>query len=654
MLRSSWLFLLIVLPLCSAHGVVAQTLPASQPAAPMTQDDRLALLRKLVEQTVTGFEAEMAKPGAKLEARQFTQYAYYSLVLGNDPAKAEAALKRALALQDMKDSNSPHYGEFAPGEGMSAQPEAPVPTVPGAPPGVGAALGSSSSNTEPTLATEFTVLPIAQIVLRYGERVSPEMRQQLTDRLKASLKVIRKRELPLDAANVYLLNAVDLLLIGEIVSDEPAMSVARSRLDAFIGVCRSRGLSEYVAPNYTAVQLGCLLIGHSYTHQPEARRQLEMAIRFMWSQVAANVVPRRGLLGGPHSRDFNFPFGAGSIDAYLFLEGLSNVAPPSAPFDEGLHAFTTCLEGAYRPEKSILDLASLVDRVVAMRWGLMTGMDRYFYVTEGYAIGSSSATFCPYDKKLTVEFCSPKVLPTIWYVPDFFDAPYGYVKNRTGQMIKPIHLREQIAAVQEKNAVLALMNLRADVKGTPLPSVASNIIIPARADHVFLDGKLVAMDKPFEAPVNPDSTVIVHEGSAAAVVRFFATDGIAGQQPKAFLKYDGNPWGMARLVVYHYKGTQPVRLPDEPVRVGVIMLAGKCSSTAELRTLAERAAAAKVEHDVQGRAWRAKLVDGATTLEAGLDLQTGNILTRRVNGNDYSLRIFQVNERDLVAELLGL
>jgi hypothetical protein len=35
-------------------------------------------------------------------------------------------------------------------------------------------------------------------------------------------------------------------------------------------------------------------------------------------------------------------------------------------------------------------------------------------------------------------------------------------------------------------------------------------------------------------------------------------------------------------------------------------------------------------------------------------LQTGNILTRRVNGNDYSLRIFQVNERDLVAELLGL
>jgi hypothetical protein len=97
-----------------------------------------------------------------------------------------------------------------------------------------------------------------------------------------------------------------------------------------------------------------------------------------------------------------------------------------------------------------------------------------------------------------------------------------------------------------------------------------------------------------------------------------------------------------------------MRLPDEPVRAGVIFLADKCSTTAELQALAQRAANAKVEQSVQGRAWRATLTDGSTTLEAGLDLQTGNIVARRVNGNEYAPGIFRINDRDLVVEILGL
>lgn len=629
--------------------------PSTQAAAPLTPESRVEILRKLVEQTVAAFEKETAQPGTKFETRYFTLYAYYALALGRPPAGPEAALKRALALQDVNDPNSPRYGEFLPGEGMAPPQEQPAPNIPGAPPGITAPSPSDSSAREPSLATEFSVLPLTQIVIRYGDKISPALREQMVDRLKAALKVIRKREVPIDAGNVYLLNAVDMLLIGEILKDDAVIAQARARLDSFTVVCRSRGVSEYVAPNYTAVQLSCLLIGHNYTKQPEARRQFEPLLKYMWSIIAANTIPRRGLMGGPHSRDLNFPFGAGSIDSYLFVEGLSNVAPPGAPFDDGLHAYTNFIEGAYRPDKATLDLSALVDRAVQMRWGLMPGMDRCLFVSDGYALGSSSSTACPYDKKLTLEFCSPKALPTIWYVPDFFDAPYGYMKNRNGQLMKPLHLREQIAAVQEKNAMLALMNLRAEVRGTPLPSVASNIIIPARADHVFLDGKLVPMDKPFELPVKVDSTVIVHEGTGGAAIRFFAADGVAGQQPQAFLKYDGNPWGMARLVIYHYKsGNQPMRLPDEPLRAGVIFLADKCSTTAELQALAQRAANAKVEEKMQGRAWGAKLTDGSTTLEAGLDLQTGNIIARRVNGNDYAPGIFRINNRDLVAEILGL
>jgi hypothetical protein len=223
-------------------------------------------------------------------------------------------------------------------------------------------------------------------------------------------------------------------------------------------------------------------------------------------------------------------------------------------------------------------------------------------------------------------------------------------------LFRPLHLREQIAAVQETDTVLALMNLRPDVRSAPFQSIATNIIIPAVADAVVLDGKPVAVDKPFELPVTPESTVVVRVGAGAAVARIFAADGIAGQKPSMFLKFDGNTLGMARLVAYHYRAPsgQPRPPPDETVRAGVIMLAGKCGTPNDANALLARAAAIKIEHSVNANVWNAKLVDGQTTLEAGLDLQNGNVVTRRVNGKDYEPKVFTVNDKDLALEYLGL
>ena len=62
---------------------------------------------------------------------------------------------------------------------------------------------------------------------------------------------------------------------------------------------------------------------------------------------------------------------------------------------------------------------------------------------------------------------------------------------------------------------------------------------------------------------------------------------------------------------------------------------------------------AKMEHASDAKVWRAKLVDRDTTLEAALDLQNGAIVTRKVNGADYTPVAFKVNDRDLAGELLG-
>lgn len=628
-------FLLIVCGLAHvAPATARQTQPSDRAA-------RLAVLRKSVEDTVRSFEQDLTRRDARLEARQFTMYAHYVLALDlpDAPAKAVTALRRAMALQDMREG-SRSFGEFAAFE------------------------GSNESGT----ATEFTVLPLAQVVMRYGDKLPADLRDQLAERLKTALKVIRGRNIPADAGNVFLISAVDQLLIGEIARDERAVAESAARLTNYLSIARSRGINEYVSPNWTSTQLGVLLIGHNYTTQPEPKRMLESVAKFVWSQVAANVVPRRGLLGGPHSREVDFVHGSGTIDAFLFLEGLRATPPQLTPFSDGLRAYLNDVEWGFRPDEKILKLAELPDaggdRLVRMRWGINTGNDRYFYLTPDFAMGSSSMTGWPNDKKLTVEFPTPKPIPTIWVVSDPFDAPYGRLM-RQGRPIPPMHINEKITAVQDKGTLLAIMNYRQDLAALQQlpPTVGTNVIVPLGADQVLLDGKPIVVaenaTKPFELPATTDSVVIVREGTGAVAMRIFVADGAAGQQPVVQLKYDGNPWGAARLVAWHYRGGTGINAPkvklsnNQPVRAGVIFLAGRCATPEDLEALKRRAADVKIEQPSDPHAWKAKLTDGDTTLEADMDLDRGTILSRKVNDQDYLSPTFRVNDKDLAAEYLS-
>jgi hypothetical protein len=89
------------------------------------------------------------------------------------------------------------------------------------------------------------------------------------------------------------------------------------------------------------------------------------------------------------------------------------------------------------------------------------------------------------------------------------------------------------------------------------------------------------------------------------------------------------------------------------VRVGVMYLGARCASPDDLNALIRRAAELKIEQSDDGRTWRGKLTDGQTVLEAALDLERGNILSRKVNGEDYQFPVFKVNDRDLASEYLS-
>jgi hypothetical protein len=559
-------------------------------------------------------------------------YAHYVLLLGQEPAKADAALKRLAALQD-NNPNSKTYGEFAMAEGVNAP-----------------ATGESA-------ATEYTVLDLAQVMLHYGEKLSPDVHDLMVERLTSALKAIQRAQRAPDLSSIFLMNAIDELLVGEILRDQRAITSGTAKLTQFLGVMRSRGIQEYNSSNQSAMQLAVLLVGQNYSRVPEARRLIDPMLQFVWSTVAGNVVPGRGTMGGPQSRSTDFIYGIGSIDTFTFLEGIRDTPPYLTPFSDGLRALVNILEDGFRPDEKIKSLAQ-GERVIRQRWGGVPGMDRYFYVTNDYAIGSSSASATFYDRKLVAEFTTPRLIPAIWVVPDPFDSPFGQIRDKkTGQLRHPQHFVEQLTAVQEKNTMLAIMNLRTDVRGKLVPSVATNIMFPAAVDEVLLDGRRVAMDKPFETNVTTNSTVIVREGTGAVAFRLFQIDGMDDQRPVLQLKWDANQFGSARLAGYHYRAPQNTRRPppEQNIRAGVFMIADRVAGPEELQKFIERVNALKLEQTggPTDAVWSAKLTDGERVLEAGLNLNTGAITMRRVNGQEFTPTAFKLNDRDLAAEMLG-
>ena len=307
----------------------------------------------------------------------------------------------------------------------------------------------------------------------------------------------------------------------------------------------------------------------------------------------------------------------------------------------------------YHPDAKLLALAGLKERVVRQRWDAQPGADRYHYLTPDFSIGSTSGNYGPQDMLVTVELNSAKDLPIISILPDIFDEPYGKrrTKDRTGHD-KPTHLALNATAVQHEGAMLALLDLDAS-KAPATASLATNVILPAQADAIVVDGAKVAVNQPFERELANKNTVIgVREGRTGVAIRFFYADGANEQAPAYLLKADeaGLKLGAARLVVYHYKGPEK-KLEEKHIKVGVLILAGRCEGDAAFVALLKQAREAQIEQTADASAWKVSARVGECKLEAARDLKKPRPLYQRVDGQEITRSVFSVNGEDWAAKI---
>lgn len=597
------------------------------------REPRIAEVRAELARMVAGLDRQLARPSPTPSVRDLPNAALAKLILGQDPAQAEAILRRLVATQD-NDPKSPRFGS--------------VPWQIGHPEIV-------DDN-----AIDFSTQSIGPLLLLYGDKLSPQFKEQeLIPYVRASFSALQRRNLKVSYTNIWLMRTECMVLMGEAVKDANAADEGYRELDQWIDYTRQNGVHEFDSPTYYSVDLSSASLGYLLCARPEGKAKFKAALDYLWTDIAANYFPARGCLAGPHSRNYSFVNSWAGLDVNLYQEGFRSHQKLEKLDFEKVTIPINGAEKGYHPPQSLYDLANAPERIVQSRWDTDPQHDRYNYLTRDFVIGSAQGAYGPQDKMISVELASEKTgkpLPVMAVIPDMIDSPYGKLKtlDRSGHS-KPTHLPPNITAVQEKGVLLAMLDLDPTHEKKEIASLATNFLLPAAADQIVLDGKRISLGVPIEIAAKVDSIVGVREGQAGVVLRFFQIDGCDGQSPAFAVKSDeiGLQDGAARLVAYHYQGPAKM-LAETHVRAGMIIIAAPCRSDEEFAALQAEAKNAVIEQRADGKTWDVTArIGGSLSLSASHDLQHHKTLWRKVNGKEVESQLLMINGQDMAAKIWG-
>lgn len=595
--------------------------------------ERLATLRGIVRSELWQTERRLTRSNHRPSPHELTGAALWAMQMyepDRAAPQAEAYLRRAFDAQDMK-PESATYG------------------------GLPWRIGDDSISD--LNAVEFALQPLGPLLIEYGDAFSKDFLAYLRPRVRASVEATLRRDVETTYTNIYVTRMVDVAILGGWLGNEELIDRAETLTDAWIELTRRQGVWEYLSPTYYRVAMDSLDLGYLYAPRASLRGKFAKALDLFWLDTAAHFAPWRAVpsLVGPHSRDADFLLGRGGIALFPYIAGWLDAAPVAELSNPGVGKSFPLLPAqarrGYRPRQEMTDVRLLPERVVHARWGPEPGQDRYTWVTPFLAFGSSSYNTGPYDKLVALDFASKRMLPTIQIQPDTLDEPYGRrrFKSRTGHS-RAVHPYLNPTSVQQKGALLVLTDVRFKYLRDPENiTVATNVIIPAPADEVALDGKALSVDGPFRLESRADSVLALRVGRAGVAMRFVTARSDMGQEPFYCLQADhaGLRFDAARFTVYHYRGGKEEPPGERRAQTGLLMLAGECVGERGLSALADKVAKAQVQVKSDGRSIYVDARMDGTRLEIGRDTLEGRMLRRRIDGRDVAAPWFEVNGRDM-------
>lgn len=492
-------------------------------------------------------------------------------------------------------------------------------------------------------AVDFCMQMGTLLWMRHQETMPPAAREKLRGILELAIHGLIGHRVPETYTNIALMNAGDLILLGEAMGKPDAADEGYARLDRFLLAMWESGTHEYCSPTYYGVDLDDLVLIEAFAKKERGRQQARVLLEYFWSDIALNWFPPAQKLGGARSRDYDYLRGLGFLDQQMMANGwLPADGKNRVSFI--VNAFTR-----WRPPARLKVMSETrFPRLVQQVWGFEPTETRTHYLCRDVTLSTAGAGYRTMDIPLSADLPGPREGARCYFIPDGRHDPYGKIKIQESKAhAKTLHLTPFWAAAQRRVDALGVALYRDKDVPPETQTLESHFVMPLDADGFWIGDRrlVISKDKPWEYPLRPGEALVLCKGTAAVGVRVPWARGLDGRAAPASFVFDGNKFGAVRLTVAHHGERKANAGAAFWVRIG-----SGLANDAAFEKWRREFAAARADADAVGERVRVSVagVDGAVTVGAdaaksvafGLEPPPSRALLA-VDGDDIGKRLLQ-------------
>ena len=500
-------------------------------------------------------------------------------------------------------------------------------------------------------AVDFCMRGGSLLWIKHQAFIPEKARTRLLEMLKLSTIGCLKHKVRESYSNIAIMNAGDLILLGEALNNTEATTEGYARLDQVYKYAQTAGFHEFDSPTYTGTDLDGLCMIETYCHQERGRTQARALLELLWSDIAANWFQPSQRLAGSQSRTYDYLYGRGYLDAQLTLRGWLN--EPLTKDDDVLYG----AQSKWQPSEIIRALAQKFPRLVRQTWGTDINQFRTHYLLPDITLSCTASSYGGWtDMPLTVDLPGDrKTSARCYFIADGRDDPFGKKKIPQGPHQKPLHLNPFWAGAQRETDALGLVIYRnKDIATKDAAStLQSTIVLPLSADSIRIGDRPIhfTKSKPAREAVKPGDVISVRQGTAVLALRIPWASGVGGAPANIVLNYDGNNYGACCLTVEHGKPTVDIN-NDQPIASAAfwVRVASGLTDEASFNTWLAKFTKARATTD--GQANRIKIQVEGLTGPVALDTSTTGTPPATLNPPPAPV-VLEVNGTDFAPKILG-
>jgi hypothetical protein len=464
-------------------------------------------------------------------------------------------------------------------------------------------------------AADFTMQTGVLIWLRHRDKLTPAVEAQFRELLEYGSEGCQRHSVGPDYTNISLMNAADLILLGEALGKPDVAKQGYERLDWCVEYTYRYGVHEFDSPTYTEVDISDMELLEAFCTQDRARTQARAMLDLLYTDLACNWFPAASKLGGAQSRTYDYVRGLGGTEAKAIRAGWT--APP-ANYGIGIYDYLA----RYTPDPALKTLnQTRFPRLVQQSWGTTRDQFKIHYLLPDITLSTIGASYGGWmDMPLTVDLAAGRNDPRCYFIADGRDDPYGKAVVGAGIHKKAFHLKPFWAGNQR---TVDAVGMAVYTQAALLPEatcIVSDFVMPAVGVSFSIGDQKVQFENnpPASYPVPEGTPVFLRKGTTALGIRVLWSRDVAGAPAKMELVNDGNTYGCARLAITHFHGDKmPADIGTPAVALWVRIGNGLTDDAAfEAWKKAFTTAQAQVTADAQSASFRVEGVDGPVAVSA--------------------------------------